>query len=145
MKTLLHNECIHAFATLLVASIFYYFSQNTAQTLLLMAVSIGIDIDHLIDYVLYLHTQNHKPDLRFFLSVKYFLLSNKLYVLLHSWELVLVFLWLYRGGNGTIFLSIAAGMITHYAIDTVTNHMHPLAYVFTFRAIHKFDLLCTRK
>ena len=140
MSTLLRNELIHLVATLLVAGLFFFLSHNVIYTLLLIVCAIGVDVDHLFDYVRYIRVSKSKASVYDFLSGEYFHSSNRLFVLLHSWELSLVCLLLYIAGIGTVYLPIALGLATHYLVDSITNDIGFLSYFFSFRMVHQFKL-----
>ena len=140
MSKLLRNELIHMVVTFLAAGLYFFVSQNVAHTLIFIICAVGVDADHLFDYVRYIHQSKSKATILGFLSGKYFHLSNRLFVLLHSWELSLIGLWLYFTGIGAVYLPIALGLATHYLVDSMTNDVGFLSYFFSVRVAHQFKL-----
>ena len=100
-----------------------------------------VDLDHLIDYFLAFGT-NFKLD--YFLSGYQFLKSDKIYVLFHGWEYVIILLLLVWGLKSrilrSVFLSIALGLFFHLSTDIIIDGLPAKSYSLAYRASRGFDL-----
>lgn len=100
-----------------------------------------IDTDHLIDYVLAFGTDFR---LYYFLSGYQFLKSEKIYIIFHGWEYVLLFsivaLLIKRPILKSLFLALALGMFFHLDADVVIDHIPPQTYSVLYRVKHHFDV-----
>lgn len=103
-----------------------------------------IDLDHLLDY--YVHKGLDKPlNLNW---IKDFYITctdikfDKLYLVLHSFELLTLF-WLviYKFSLGKFWIAIAIGFTQHMLLDKIGNPVHPLMYFLLFRIYNKFNKL----
>ncbi len=140
MKTLAKNEIIHFVSALFGAVVFYFFTHNFSQSIILIIVALFIDVDHLIDYFIYLRHSNNKFSFSYFLAGKYFHAQNRIYVLFHAWEWVLILLLLSFAGWGSMYGAIAAGLAIHYIVDTLTNNVTVDTYLISVRLLEKFRL-----
>ena len=102
-----------------------------------------IDIDHIVDYALFLKATNTKPSMGGFLSGSYFKESGVLFLPLHSVELCVGALLCavtikppYQGLVVTASLAMAA----HIVQDYFTHKPTPLGYFFAARLLNGFDL-----
>ena len=149
MNSLLLHEIGHAsFYFLLILPFLYLLYKNrfpVREALFGLLVTIGLDADHLLDYMLY------KKWLGFswheFLVGDYFKLSGKIYVVLHSWELVLVFLIAYFASKrrNNLALFIALGIAAQIIFDTVSYRFYPEVYFFSYRFLNNFsEVIFTR-
>lgn len=109
------------------------------EILLGYMVSLGLDVDHLLDYFIINNWSGFS--IKEFLFGNYFLTSNKIYVLLHAWEwaffLVLLHFILKRKYNFILFA--AFGIAAHLIFDTVSYGFNWQAYLFTHRYLNNFD------
>lgn len=117
-----------------------------------LLAGVFLDVDHLIDYWLangfdlnykkFIHeTVGNEPGV-------YFRKSQKIVVLLHSWELlplILVAAWVINLPQ--LAVAFAFGLLPHLLWDQKTYAKRPLMYSLVFRALHKFDLkeICATK
>jgi len=96
-----------------------------------------IDLDHLIDFY-----AGH----RFTLSIKRIYCAclrirfKKLYLLLHSYELVII-LWIaiYAFSLSNIWKAVAIGMTQHIILDQITNPINTFGYFMTYRILKGFS------
>lgn len=140
MNTLFRNEIIHFISALLGAVVFYSFTHNFSQSIILIIVALAIDVDHLIDYFIYLRRSNKTFSFSYFLAGKYFHAQNRIYVFFHAWEWVVILLLYSLAGWGSIYGAIAAGLAIHYVVDTATNNVTVDTYLLSVRVIEKFRL-----
>lgn len=96
-----------------------------------------IDIDHFLDYFLH---RGMRLDIRELCHLSYNNLFPKLFLILHSYEL-LVLTWAayLLGIRNYFFLGCAIGFTIHIFLDQVFNYSRPLSYFFTYRLIKGFE------
>ena len=72
-----------------------------------------------------------------------FAVSNRVFVPVHSWELVFIFgviSYVTKNKMAKYFLTaLALGMITHLVFDTYSNRTVLLGYSFIYRLLTNFD------
>lgn len=138
MNGLVLHESFHFLIGLGIGLIGYCLFRQKKLIPLAILASLGIDIDHLIDYFHYFGLGFYFP----YGGIDYFCLSGKLFIPLHAWEFIPVLLilgWRFkrvRGGCVTLALSLAG----HYFLDQFTNAVLPLGYSFIFRLLHNFNI-----
>lgn len=100
-----------------------------------------LDIDHLLDYFIAFGIRFR---LDYFLSGMQFAKLHKTFVPLHSWELVVIIVFIAivikNKSVRYFFIALAIGLFTHLVYDTVYNHFYILGYSFIYRYLHNFDL-----
>lgn len=102
-----------------------------------------IDIDHLFDYF----QSGNKLNLKELLGSSYFKKSGKMYVVLHSYELLFpLFVIAFTFGGLQLGVWMGLSFILHLISDQLSYSTHPLAYFITFRAMKNFSLniLCSK-
>lgn len=106
-----------------------------------------VDLDHLIDYFL-AFGWNFSASWRigYFINGYQFLKSDKVYVLFHGWEYVIILLilaiWVLKNKTAkTVFLALALGLFFHLSIDSLTNEGAKIStYSIINRAKNNFEL-----
>ena len=140
---LLVSELKHFFLTLLIT--LFLFWRFRDWRLLPTAFFFGflIDIDHFFDYFAY---YGCRFSLTEFLDVGgYMLPAGKIYVPLHGWEYLLVFVLLGRWVEkrwrvpGLVW-AIVLPYFGHLLIDHFSFSHHPLMYSLVFRLLNGFSL-----
>ncbi len=102
-----------------------------------------IDLDHLLDYFL---AFGFSFNLSYFLQGYEFLKSDKIYVIFHGWEylVVLVVLVLLIKSNlwlKSAILALFLGSFFHLLVDVTINHgMTFKSYSLSYRMLNNFDL-----
>jgi hypothetical protein len=100
-----------------------------------------IDLDHFIDYFL---AYGVNFNLFYFIKGFEFLKTDKLYVLFHGWEYVLVSLAitliLKNKYAKSISLAFAVALFFHLSSDVILDKVPPKSYSVVFRAKNNFDL-----
>lgn len=131
---LIGHELIHFFVTLLIATIVYLKWRNWKLVVWVFAVGIFLDTDHIIDC--YLATGG----LNIF-NTSYFQISQKAYVFLHSWELLIPW-WIYIIYSKKFDLGLAVTLvfIGHLLVDQFSYSTHLLTYFLSYRIINGFEL-----
>ena len=125
MNLLILHELGHLISYFLAVAILYLFSKKyfTLKNFLVgLLATVFIDLDHVIDYLIY------KGYLAFdiweFFSGSYFAFNGKAYVIFHAWEYVLLIFLLFldesdkKGKSWMLF--IAVGLFAHLVFDTVS-------------------------
>lgn len=139
---------LHLFLHILLSIVIGYFvwkqlRNGPAAFLAAFAGGVLIDLDHLIDYFL---AFGFSFNPLYFLQGYQFLASDKIYVLFHGWEYVILlgaFVWLYKRNTTirSIACSLCLGAFLHLLIDVnVNNGMTLRSYSLIYRATQKFEL-----
>lgn len=127
------------FAVSGVVSFFCFRRFKTSKSLILPLISgFLVDLDHFIDYFLY---RGPHFNLRDFISGTHYHSSNQVYIIFHSWELVLLFLIAsYATKKKDIFIPLALGLAGHLLWDHLTNPALWYSYFLTGRFLVGFEL-----
>jgi len=100
-----------------------------------------IDLDHLIDYFFAFRT---KFRMSYFLKGYQFLKSDKIYVLFHGWEYVIILLFFYVLLDNMVIqsslLALALGMFFHLWTDVLINKIPARSYSLLYRMKNNFDM-----
>lgn len=124
----------HFVLTMTISAWIYLQTKIPVSAGIFILGGIFIDLDHLIDYFLF--TKN-KFILSDFLNIRY-VKSGKVYLFLHSWELIFGILALVAIFNSHGLYILFLGMSLHLLIDNV-QRKNPLAYFLIYRFIQKFN------
>lgn len=144
MNLYLH-EFTHLSLSFFVGFIIWKISSNVYVIPAALMGGFFIDLDHLIDYLL---AFGFKFNLAYFLKGYQFLKTDKIYVLFHSWELVIfLFFAIFFFINfknlitlRTLLLSFSLSLLFHLIVDVFTNNMKPQSYFLYYRIKNKFEL-----
>jgi hypothetical protein len=125
---------VHCVITLSIAAAIYLHSHNITYVLIFIAGGIFIDLDHFIDYFIY-----HKGELNMVKFVRCtYLKSEKVYVVLHSWELNLcVFAVAIATASVELFM-LGISLAIHFLIDGV-QRKDRFFYFLIYRISKRFD------
>lgn len=153
MNLLIHETTHLVISFLTGIFVFKVFSTKEKNRLFSLSISlltafaggILVDLDHFIDYFF---AFGLKFRLDYFIKGYQFLKLDKLYIPLHSWELIiLLFLLLLIFMNfknfitlKIIILAFILALFFHLIVDTVTNNVTFQGYSFFYRMRHNFDL-----
>lgn len=100
-----------------------------------------IDLDHFIDYFL---AFGWSFDFFYFIKGFEFLKTDKMYILFHGWEYVLVFfvalLVLKNKTAKSLCLALALALFFHLVSDVFMDKVSPKSYFIILRAEKNFDL-----
>jgi hypothetical protein len=125
----------HVAVTLALVFLIYGLYKDYSLVFLVVLGGILIDIDHFIDYFLY---AGLKFNLKKFALID-FLKSGKIYIFLHSWELIVVILLLGYLFNWTKYtLALSLGMAGHIAVDSLYQKTF-LPYSLIYRIYNRFE------
>ena len=127
----------HLFISLLLGSAFFIYTGSIAAGLACFLAGFFIDLDHFIDFWIYKKRITYTKE--FFQH--YHRRLGKLYVVLHSYELVIGLLVIVLVFNlGVVGVGVVLGMGFHLVLDFLTNDVHPLAYFLSYRMAKGFDV-----
>lgn len=98
-----------------------------------------IDLDHVVDYV---KAHGWKPNWELFNEAKHEHYSGKLYLLLHSYELIALFFLLFRHPERHPYrVGITLSLLTHLLLDQKCNPSRRAGtYFLTHRIRKRFDV-----
>ena len=95
------------------------------------------DVDHLFEYSM---VHGLKIDLKSIFSGEYFLVVDKRFLWLHSWEtLIPVWLWAWSRRKYKAATAFSLGFVSHLTVDQLSYPLRPLAYSLVYRWAHGFD------
>ena len=133
----LGNEKIHLISTIVLTISVYILTHQIKLLILSIVFSFFIDLDHIINYLVYLFRFRKNPSLKEFLSGTYHEKTDIFISPLHAWEILfLVILPI----NKLLALVIIFSVYVHLIIDYFTNNTKLIGYSFIYRAINKFKL-----
>jgi hypothetical protein len=126
---------IHILIAAVFSFIIYQRYANPWYVIIFIFGAVFIDLDHLLDYLIVFKNKFDLKDFLTCMQVK----SGRSYILLHSWEVILLlgFLGWAMAADGILILSLSLGI--HLFVDTI-QRQNPLAYFFLYRMIKKFDI-----
>lgn len=134
---LLKHELTHLLVGAFLSFFFYRRCHSKKLILVILIATFLIDIDHLFDY---LHFNGKLNFLEFFSGVDFFAGSNKVFVFMHSWELVGILWFLGWRQNSSLFLAMSLVISGHLLVDQFSYTSNPLAYFLIARIINNFSL-----
>lgn len=144
MMKLINHELIHFFVTFLIAVFVFWKWKNWKLLIWVFGVGIFLDLDHLVDWLL---AGGNFSNIRNIITGYYFTTSQKAYVPLHSWELLIPWwayiIWTARQGsknNYSLGWAITLAFIGHLLVDQFSYSTQPLTYFFSYRVINEFQL-----
>lgn len=125
---------IHCFIAMVLGAAVYLISGNLFYTVLVFIGGVFIDIDHFIDYFLYF---KKLFNLKEFFGCRH-LKSGRVYLILHSWEIIFIILIISSIINNAPLLIIALSMSAHVITDTFWRK-NKLFYFLSYRIAKKFN------
>ena len=125
----------HLILTCLFSLIIYLKSANLNYVVIFVCGGILIDLDHFLDYCLFFKNRFKLKD---FLSHTY-IASGKIYLILHSWEINLIVLFLGLILQNRALLILALSLALHLSIDNL-QRKNPFAYSLIYRITKRFDV-----
>lgn len=133
-----HNKLVTLIAAAIMATLITIQLQSVQMGVIAFIVCFLLDLDHLVDYLLYIKKFNKRFDFKEFLSGTYFIEWKKFITPGHSWELVLIFMLMYAQYGYKIAIVLAVSLTTHYVVDYITNDVNRVAYFFLYRMQYGF-------
>ena len=142
--SLVTHLCIHVFFALVSGCISWFFFGNPEISFIAGFIGgVLIDLDHFIDYFIAFGLR-FKTD--YFIKGYQFLKNDKIYVLFHGWEYVILLLAFTISISGLTSLksaifALALGALFHLIADTHINKgMSYKGYSFIFRVMNRFEI-----
>lgn len=150
--SLFFHELTHIILSLLIGfTIWKKIHKHFSVFIVALLGGVFIDLDHLFDYFLAFGT---KFNLTYFTSGYQFLKSDKIYIPLHSWEIVIIcfllFLFFSYFKNfmnftnlitlKTLLLVFSLSLFLHLSFDTISNELPISSYSFIKRYNANFEL-----
>lgn len=132
MKVILKNESIHFLFSLVLALSFFTSMSPFLSLLLSFSLGFFIDLDHLLDYGLYLIEKKRKFSFKQFVSGSYFT-KCPFFTPLHSWELCVILFIVYFLTINPYVLLAGISLLFHLFIDQLTNNIAPLHGILLYR------------
>jgi hypothetical protein len=106
-----------------------------------LVLGVAVDFDHFIDYFLAFGFSFNSD---YFISGYQFLKSDRLYVLLHAWEYVVILAilaFLIKNKLAkAMFFSLALGLFFHLSADVLIDNVPARTYSIIFRVKNNFEL-----
>jgi hypothetical protein len=134
-KVLIH--LFHHFILGLAVGLFnWWLMKSFWLGILGMMVNIFIDLDHLIEYLVF----SRRFRLREFLSGAHFEEKKKIFVVFHGWEYVILCFILWILTTRSVFLVLGIAIGTHLLFDQLTYELSPWTYFVTYRLKNKFAI-----
>ena len=127
----------HLIIALIVGFISYLKTNNPWFILLSLVVSFAIDLDHLFDYWMAVGVDFNPKK---FFKINYFKVNKKVFVLFHSWELVIFVFLLSFVKSGWFFKTLALAMFFHILWDSISYKIFPWDYSIIWRGLHGFKI-----
>jgi membrane-bound metal-dependent hydrolase YbcI (DUF457 family) len=103
-----------------------------------LVAGVLVDLDHLFDYAMNYPWRRFHP--RHFFHAFRLEVLDRVFVLLHAWELVAA-VWLAAWWSGwePMLLGAAVGLGVHLLLDQIFNAHNPAAYLLAYRLLHRFE------
>ncbi|MFC1668187.1 hypothetical protein ACFL1T_02235 [Chlamydiota bacterium] len=131
----------HTLITAIAAGIFFCITKSTTNSIILFISGVFIDLDHVIDYLIYLFETKQKK-----CSIEHLFETceeKKLYhvfLIFHSYELPIIGWILYFLTDRPLWLfATLFGISLHILLDVIHNPVRLLLYSFISRAFHQFN------
>jgi len=121
-----------------VTLVFAFWVKSTGALAACFFSGIFIDLDHHLDY--YLARKELPLSYRKLFDFCKYERQSKLYLLLHTYELVFL-LWfcIFTLSLDNIWFGTAIGVTIHMLCDEIVNPLRPLSYFLTYRIKHNFS------
>lgn len=137
----------HFVATSLISLVFLYTTNSIFGALFVFIFGFFLDLDHLLDFWIL----QRKISFRNIKISDEFYKYRKVYVILHSYEVFLIFLLIGFNFLNDVTIGMMIGYFSHIFMDIVGNYLtkplNPLFYSVIYRYVKKFDhfTLCPYK
>jgi hypothetical protein len=136
----------HIFFSLPLAVIGGFFTKSIHWSIVYLTTSVLLDVDHIFDYA-YLYGLNRKCFFKLLAASEENSASKKkhnftkIYVLLHSFELVSIAWILAIFTKNSYLYAFAFGYSTHLFLDYIGNHEYYKFYFLIWRIRNKFSVI----
>lgn len=132
-----HMSC-HLMAALFLSTVVYAVFRSWKAVVICFVASFYTDIDHLFEYFL---AKGWQFDWKSMVTGEYFVIVDKRYVFLHSYESILIALGLVllKKIKGSSAVAYSVGLLGHLMVDQFSYPLKPLAYSLIYRWMHNFN------
>lgn len=130
----------HILISCTLSWICFILTDSLMVALLAAVTGVLVDADHLVDYLLF-NGRLDKGSFRKLLSGGHFQESRKLYLPLHSYELLMP-IWIFASIFNAFLIAmwISISFVIHLVLDQAAYAPRALTYFGIYRAINSFDL-----
>ena len=129
----------HFVSSSFIAGSSFFVTQSVPVAVSTLSIGFLIDVDHLFDYAIFCVQNRQRPRLTDFLNSKYYPRPKRVYIPLHSIELILI-IWLvalnFSAISWAIWLSLS--MSIHLMLDYAAYHPYILHYSVLYRMSRGF-------
>lgn len=126
---------VHLIVAFLFSLIIYWKSASSLYAFLFMFSNILIDLDHLIDYFIFFKSKFNLHD---FLNSTY-LKSGRVYIFLHSWEIIFLIFSFALLVKSEAWLIIALSFSVHLLVDNF-QRQNIFCYLLIYRIAKRFEV-----
>jgi len=136
---MLVDEIVHFILSIIAGVIIGWLCGNFWAVPLSLASGFLIDVDHLIDYLIY--EKFRRLDFRQFFRGENFDRSGKVYIFAHGFEFaaILIIFGVIFPNSAWIFYSLGFANLLHLLYDTIANKPIWPTYFFLFRLAKNFN------
>ena len=115
----------------------YALFRSMAMAAGIMVGGVLIDLDHFFEYFFH---RGIRLDIQELFHLSYNNLFPKIFILFHSYE-ILIGIWLiyWLGFRNGFLLGLAVGFTAHMIFDQIFNSARAISYFFIYRAANRFD------
>lgn len=135
----------HGVPALLIGVAAYFITGNAALVAVSLLTGWLIDADHLVDFAIALARRRSQVTLHALATGSYFAANGQIFVLLHSWELVITWTvgW-HLAGETAVAVTGALAWTVHLLSDHRSYPIRPGAYWLVNRYMNGFrkDIVC---
>ena len=130
----------HVVSSAAFGGFFFFACRSLSAAVACFVAGVIIDVDHFVDYLFNKRRVRRLRSLGDFYTACIRTEFDKLYLILHSYEL-LAALWVIIVAMrlGLVWLAIAVGITQHMLLDQIGNKALGLTYFFIFRLRHNFS------
>jgi hypothetical protein len=133
-RRVIMDLCAHSLLTGFLSVVIYQGTRNASYVAFFILGGILIDLDHFIDYFIF-----YKRNFRFsdFFGCAY-LVSGKVYVLFHSWELAVFIFMMSIIVPLPLLFFLSLGLTVHLVIDNLQRQNRLFCFLI-YRCVKRFD------
>ncbi len=140
----------HAISSVPLGLGYYLITKDIATTLIAMVMTIIIDLDHVLDFIV-IHKKMTSIK-KMADKYKTHIDIQKFYIIFHSWELVILSTIYLLYKPDPYLIAVLIGYIYHLFLDQIYHlfflgkyNIKILFYFFIYRAVYNFDNLSLRR
>jgi len=126
----------HLFVSAALSSVFYLLTGSVEGAVAVFVGGFFIDLDHFLDFWIYKRRITYTSEFFSHYSLK----MGKMYVLLHSVELLWLLCFAQVVTGSTALLGFCVGMTVHLVMDMLGNGKNPMMYFMSYRIMNGFRI-----